>query len=270
MIEPKALADRMALAEKVARDAGAVALRHFNARDALEIETKRSLTDMVSIADREVEQMIHTALLAAFPDDGFLGEEYGLTAGRNGLTWVVDPIDGTAPFLTGLPGWCVSIGLMDADGPALGAIFAPVLDEMFVGGRGSGATLNGQPIQVTTRFDLSTGLLGLGANDRVPAARLGQMHADLAEAGVAWVRYGSGALMLAFVAAGRLVGYAEPRMSLWDCLAAYAVIEAAGGRVAALGPGAEDGQAFPVMAATEGDFLRLAGLTRFDGDDWRL
>ena len=76
--------------------------------------------------------------------------------------------------------------------------------------------------------------------------------------------------MLAFVAAGRLVGYAEPRMSLWDCLAAYALIEAAGGKVAAFGPGAVEGQGFPVMAAIPGDFQRLEALCRFDGADWVL
>ena len=226
------LADRLAVMEGVARRAGALALHYFLNRDQLLIETKRVLTDMVSQADREVEDLIRDEIKAAYPEDAFLGEEYGLEPGSSALTWVVDPIDGTAPYLNGLPGWCISIGLMDRDGPLLGAIYVPVLDEMFLGGRGLGTPLNGQPVRVTDRFDLSTGLLGVGTNDRVPAARVGQLYGDLAADGIAHVRYGSGALMLAYVAAGRLVGYCEPRMSVWDCLAAYALIEAAGGRSA--------------------------------------
>ncbi len=262
------LAARLAVMEQVARRAGALALRHFRERDQLEIETKRSLTDMVSIADREVEELIREELRGSFPDDAFMGEEYGLEPGSSKLTWVVDPIDGTAPYLNGLPGWCVSIGLMDERGPLLGAIYAPVLDEMFLGGRGQGTTLNGAPVHVTDRFNLQTGLLGVGANDRVPASRLGQLQADLSAEGVAQVRYGSGALMLAYVAAGRLVGYCEARMSVWDCLAAYALIEAAGGRVAALGHGAMKSKPFPVLAATRGEYEKLAALTRFDARDW--
>lgn len=262
------LTARLAQTETIARLAGARAYDHFRSRDSLAIETKRSLTDMVSIADREVETLIREELQSAFPADAMLGEEYGHLTGESGLTWVVDPIDGTAPFLNGLPGWCVSIGLMDDKGPLLGAIFAPVLGEMFLGARGNGAALNGQPIQVTRRFDLSSGLLGLGGNDRVPPARLGQLHGELAAEGIAWVRYGSGALMLAYVAAGRLVGYCEPRMSLWDCLAAYALIEAAGGKVLPIPPTALQGAPFGVMGTTVADYQRLAALTRFEARDW--
>ncbi|MFO1137696.1 MAG: inositol monophosphatase [Paracoccus sp. (in: a-proteobacteria)] len=264
------LGARLDVMEAVARRAGALALRYFHARDQLQIETKRVLTDMVSQADREVEDLIRDALRTTFPEDAFMGEEYGLEPGTSKLTWVVDPIDGTAPYLNGLPGWCVSIGLMDERGPLLGVIYVPVLEEMFRGGRGQGATLNGQPIRVTERFDLTTGLLGVGFNDRVPARRIGQLQADLAAEGIAQVRYGSGAMMLAYVAAGRLVGYCEPRMSVWDCLAAYALIEAAGGRVAAISNGAMKGKPFPVLGATRRDYERLAALTRFDARDWVL
>ncbi len=179
------LADRLAVMEGVARRAGALALHYFLNRDQLLIETKRVLTDMVSQADREVEELIRDEIKAAYPEDAFLGEEYGLEPGSSALTWVIDPIDGTAPYLNGLPGWCISIGLMDENGPLLGAIYVPVLDEMFLGGRGLGATLNGQPIRVTDRFDLKTGILGVGANDRIPAARIGQLQAELAGEGIA-------------------------------------------------------------------------------------
>lgn len=262
------LRDRLAVMERVARGAGDMALAYFNGRDALEIETKRALTDMVSIADREVERSIRASLQAEYPEDALLGEEDGLSDGSSGLTWVVDPIDGTAPFLNGMPGWCVSIGLMDAQGPLLGAIYAPVLGEMYLGGRGLGVTLNGKPVHVTRRFDLSTGLLGIGVNDLAASDRLGQLYKDLAEEGISHVRYGSGALMLAYVAAGRLVGYAEPRMALWDCCAAYALIEAAGGRVGPIGADAIRGKPFGVLAATADQYDRLAALTVFERQEW--
>lgn len=264
------LTQRLATAQEIARRAGQLALDYFNNRDRLVIESKRSLTDMVSQADRETETLIRQALTEAYPADAQFGEEHGMSGGTSGLIWVIDPIDGTAPYLNGLPGWCVSIGLMDAAGPLLGVIHAPVLDEMIAGARGLGATLNGAPVRVTDRFTLESGLLGLGMNDKVPAERAGQMVAELSGAGISFVRYGSGALMLAYVGLGRLTGYAEPSMSLWDCLAGYAIIEAAGGRCAPLPEGKARFESLPVLAAIPSAYDRLQTLTRFDGADWRL
>ncbi len=257
---------RLSVAEDIARRAGALAHRYFRDRDNLQVEAKRTLQDMVSEADREVETLIRSALAERFPDDAQLGEEHGLSPGTSGLTWVIDPIDGTAPFLAGLPGWCVSIGACDAEGPVIGVIHAPVLDETFVAARRHGARLNGVPIRVTDRFDLATGLLGVGANDRVPAERVGEMLAVLMAAGASWTRYGSGALMLAWVAAGRLVGYAEPRMSAWDCMAGYCLIEEAGGRTLAFPGGDGLIQPAPILGARPGTYETLLDLTRL-GDD---
>ncbi|WP_425101124.1 inositol monophosphatase family protein [Tropicibacter sp. S64] len=256
------LTERLAVAEQVARDAGAMALDYFTRRDALAIETKRHVTDLVSEADRNVETLIRDALARAFPQDAQLGEEHGLSQGTSGFTWVIDPIDGTAPYLNGLPGWCVSIGGHDADGPALGVIVAPVLGETFVAARGQGAFLNGAPMRVMPG-DLRSGLLGIGANDRVASDRVGQMLADLMEAGSSWTRYGSGALMLAWVAAGRLVGYAEPRMSAWDCMAAYALILEAGGRVRPFPTGEAFAKPAPVLGAGPGTFEELTAICAF-------
>lgn len=262
------LAHRLETAERIAREAGALALDYFNRRDALVIEQKRHVTDLVSEADRNVETLIREALSRAFPEDAQLGEEHGLSEGTSGFTWVIDPIDGTAPYLNGLPGWCVSIGGLDAEGPALGVIVAPVLGEVFVAARGLGARMNGAPMRVTDG-DLRSGLLGVGANDRVASDRVGQMLADLMEAGSSWTRYGSGALMLAWVAAGRLVGYAEPRMSAWDCMAAYAMILEAGGRVLPFPTGSAFTQPHPVMGAGPATFDELSGLCAFGtSGDW--
>lgn len=258
------LTRRLEVAEAIAARAGALALRYFHDRDSLHIEAKRTLQDMVSEADREVETLIRDALSAAFPDDALLGEEHGISPGTSGLTWVIDPIDGTAPFLAGLPGWCVSIGACDAQGPVIGVIVAPVLGETFTAARGVPTRLNGVTVQVADRLDLTTGLLGIGANDRVPASKVGLMLADLMEAGASWTRYGSGALMLAWVAAGRLVGYVEPRMSAWDCMAAYCLIEQAGGQVLAFPLGEAITRPAPVAGARPGTFDEVLRVTRVD------
>lgn len=260
------LDQRKTFAREIALRAGDLAQRHFRARDSLIVEAKRNPQDMVSEADRAVERLIRDAIGATFPDDGILGEEYGLQPGTSGLTWIIDPIDGTAPFLAGLPGWCVSIGALDAEGPAIGIIHSPVLDELYVSARGGGATLNDSSIRVAEDASLRTGLLGIGANDRVPSARLGQALADILDAGGNWVRYGSGALMLAWVAAGRLVGYAEPRMSAWDCMAGYCLIEAAGGRVLAFPTGDGLTRPAPVLGASSSQYQAIHDLMRLGNE----
>jgi myo-inositol-1(or 4)-monophosphatase len=254
------LTRRLEVAEEIATRAGTLALRYFHDRDNLHIESKRTLQDMVSEADREVETLIRDALSAAFPEDALLGEEYGVTPGTSGLTWVIDPIDGTAPFLAGLPGWCVSIGASDEKGPVIGVIVAPVLGETFTAARGIPTRLNGAIVRVSDTLDLTTGLLGVGANDRVSSEKVGTMLADLMGEGASWTRYGSGALMLAWVAAGRLVGYIEPRMSAWDCMAAYCLIEQAGGKVLPFPLGDKITQPAPVAGGnlkTYDEVLRL-------------
>ncbi|WP_425423443.1 inositol monophosphatase family protein [Stappia stellulata] len=261
-------ADRLAAAIEIARRAGALALERFNARETLVVEQKRHVTDLVSEADREVETLIRLAVSEAFPQDAQLGEEHGLSAGRSGLIWVIDPIDGTAPYLNGLPGWCVSIAVCDEEGPVVGVIYAPVLDELYTASRGGGAFLNGEPLRALDG-DLRAGLLGVGANDRVDSARVGHMLAALMDAGAAWVRYGSGALMLAWVAAGRLSGYAEPRMSAWDCMAGYALIIEAGGCVRSFPTGEGLQQPAPVLGACAGAYDELVRICDFGSSpDW--
>lgn len=258
--------DRLAVATEVARSAGQLAKNYFDRRDNLDVTAKKSLQDMVTEADQNVETLIRNTLSEAFPADALLGEEHGGTEGSSGLTWVIDPIDGTAPFLAGMPGWCISIGLCDELGPALGVIHAPVLGETYASARGVGATLNGAPIKVSERFTLDTGLVGMGANGLVEAEKVGEMLAALSAAGASWTRYGSGALMLAFVAAGRLVGYVEPRMSAWDCIAGYALIEEAGGKTLPFPLGTDLMRPAPVLASIPADFDRLLDLTRLRDD----
>ena len=149
--------------------------------------------------------------------------------GRHGI-WVVDPIDGTQPFVSGMTSWCVSIAYLLHGTVELGFVFSPARDELFVGRRGAGATLNGKPIHVRAAASLTDGLVGTGYSPRVPPAQFLPTFTRLLDAGGMFYRDGSGALMLCYVACGRLLGYVEPHINSWDCLGALAILEAAGGR----------------------------------------
>lgn len=220
---------RLNRAQEVAREAGALALDYFNRRETLTIETKRDAQDLVSIADREVETLIRNRFHETYPDDGILGEEYGLETGSSGFTWVIDPIDGTSPFIHGMPNWCVSIALLYDGAPVVGVISAPCHDELYAAALGKGATLNGKTLTLDPGRNIRNAVTGLGANNHVTPAFVAKMVESLLEAGGNFIRNGSGALMLAYVAAGRLVGYYEPYMHAWDCLAGYCLVKEAGG-----------------------------------------
>lgn len=220
---------RLAAACAVAREAGALALRRFRARDQLRIERKGP-QDLVSEADREVEALIRARLGALFPEDGFLGEEGGHAAGGAG-TWVVDPIDGTWCFLNGIGSWCVSLAHVRDGRIETGVVFDPCAGELFAARAAGGATLDGVPIRVAQAASLADGALGVGFSHRSKPQEVASLFGPLLAAGGMYHRHGSGALGLAWVACGRLIGYVEPHMNSWDALAGLLLVEEAGGRV---------------------------------------
>lgn len=258
------LTERFSLAETMARTAGAAALDYFQRRETLVIETKSDPQDVVSIADREVENLIRAAIASAHPDDGILGEEYGLTTGTSGFTWVIDPIDGTSPFVNGMPNWCVSIGVLHNDVPVIGVINAPCHEEHYAAALGHGATLNGKRLAIDPARTLRNAVTGIGANNYVTPASVAKMVENLLDAGGNFIRNGSGALMLAYVSAGRLVGYVEPYMHAWDCLAGYCLVKEAGGEFR---PFPVAGEAItkgaPVLAASKAVFDELGLIAGF-------
>ncbi|MET0747207.1 MAG: inositol monophosphatase family protein [Rhizobium sp.] len=263
-IDMDGLNSRFELAKAMAVEAGAMALAYFNDREKLVIETKRDLQDVVSIADRNVETLISERVSEHYADDGFLGEEYGLVKGSSAFTWVVDPIDGTSPFVNGMPNWCVSIAVLLDGVPVIGVIFAPCFDELYAAAKGQGASLNGKRLTLDPTRTIRNAVTGLGANSHVPPAIFGKIVQTLLEEGGNFIRNGSGALMLAYVAAGRLVGYYEPYMHAWDCMAGYCLVSEAGGWHH---PFPVDGDALtrgaPVLATGPGaidDLKTLAGL----------
>ncbi len=242
---------RLDLARDLVGEAGKLALGHFADRAHLGIDVKLNGQDVVSAADRAVEVLIRSSVASAFPDDGFLGEEYGLQESRSGWRWTVDPIDGTSCFVHGLPSWCISVALSDAhEQTRFGLILAPVTGELYEAVLGEGARLNGQPICIDDQASLQTGLIGLGASHRVAATDISAVLQALLESGGMFVRSGSGALSIAEVAAGRLCAYYEPHINAWDCLAALLIVREAGGFTAAFpGEGRSLLQGGPVLAA---------------------
>jgi myo-inositol-1(or 4)-monophosphatase len=220
---------RLAATEAVAREAGALALRHFRNLEALAVESK-GLQDIVSRADREVEELIRERLQSLFPEDGILGEEAGLAPGGEG-TWVVDPIDGTWCFLHGIGAWCVSIAYVRGRRTELGVIYQPDTGELFAARRGAGATLDGRAIRVSNATSLRDGTLSVGFSHRSQPQEVAPLIGRLLEQGGMYHRHGSGALGLAWAACGRLIGYVEPHMNSWDALAGLILVEEAGGLV---------------------------------------
>lgn len=219
---------RWALAQDVMAEASALAQSWFARLDELTVESK-GVQDVVSEADRAVERLIRQRLSDAFGDDAFLGEESGATALEGArAVWVVDPIDGTQPFLSGMTSWCVSIGFV-ADGVLeFGLVGCPSLGEVFAGRRGRGATLNGRPIAPHAGTALTDGIVAVGYSPRIGVDDILPVFDRLLRQGGMFFRNGSGALMLCYVANGRLLGYIEPHLNSWDALGALAVAQAAG------------------------------------------
>lgn len=223
------LDDRFEQAQAIAREAGELALGYFRRFAELEVKQKGA-QDMASEADLAVEVLIRERLAARFPGDGFFGEESGQSeSGGSEGTWVVDPIDGTACFVTGIPVWCVSIAFVVGEEALIGVVYDPNADELFAARSGAGATLNGKPIRPSDADSFADGMVGVGYSTRTtPAPAIEFLDRLLADGGM-FIRNGSGALMITYVGAGRLLGYYEPHLNSWDGAAAIAIVREAGG-----------------------------------------
>jgi myo-inositol-1(or 4)-monophosphatase len=255
------LAERFVAGTALVEEAGALALGYFERVETLSPQAK-GRQDMFSEADLEVERLIRTRLAERFPDDAFLGEESGRgdVAGSRGV-WVVDPIDGTQPFLVGLASWCVSIGFVTDGHAELGFVSAPARRELFLGRRGHGATLNGRPIHVSASSSLDDGLISVGMSPRISADQILGCLAPVLRAGAVYYREGSGALSLCYVAAGRLIAYIEAQLNAWDGAAGLAIVEAAGGQVNDFFAGEGLWRGSPVVAAPRALYPTLLEIT---------
>jgi len=235
-IDPAALVELRALAERLAHEAGTTALagrRRLPVGQPPAHDTKSSATDPVTEFDRAAEAHIVAELRRLRPDDAIIGEEGAADSGTSGIAWHIDPIDGTANFMYDLPAWCTSIAAVRSGGPITdalaGAVYAPVTNEMFTAHRGGGATLDGAAIHATQADDLATALIGTGFSyleDRrvIQADRISVLLPRVRDIR----RYGSAAIDLAYVACGRLDAYFEEHLNSWDMAAGLLIATEAG------------------------------------------
>ena len=217
------------IAVRAARSAGNVIIRNLDRLDSLAIHTK-DRNDFVTEVDQKAEQEIIYTLRKAFPDHGILAEESGLREGDD-YQWIIDPLDGTTNFLHGFPQFAVSIALRHKGRLEHGVVYDPLRQELFTASRGAGAMLNDRRLRVTKRNSLDGALLGTGFPFK--SQQHLETYLDMFRAlfpNTAGIRRpGSAALDLSYVAAGRLDGFWEIGLNIWDMAAGVLLIQEAGG-----------------------------------------
>lgn len=227
----------LALALQAARAAGDLLLERVG-RPVSGISAKTSRTDLVSDADRDAEALVVGMIRAARPDDAILAEEGGGGEGASGVTWVVDPLDGTINYLWSIPQWSVSVAARDAEGALVGVVHDPSRGETFRARRGHGAFLGDERLQMGPGPDLSQALIGTGFQYRADErARQAQRLLRVLPAVRDLRRFGSAAIDLAWVACGRLDGYFETGLNPWDSAAGELLVREAGGTIEEDSPG---------------------------------
>jgi histidinol phosphatase-like enzyme (inositol monophosphatase family) len=223
--------DLWALAERLAEAARVETLRHFRA-DGLTADSKSVRFDPVTVADRASEAAMRRLIEAHRPDDGILGEELGTSAGTSGLTWVLDPIDGTRGYLSGTPTWGVLIAVADATGPILGIIDQPYIGERFRGGLGRAdmdGPLGRRELACRAPRPLSEAIVFTTFPEVGTPADRRAFEAVSSRARL--TRYGTDCYAYALVAAGQIDLVIEAGLEAYDLNAPIAVIQAAGGVV---------------------------------------
>jgi len=224
------------LAVALARVAGDTA-RDTRSEVLTSIETKSSPTDLVTKADAAAEQIIVDGIRSERPHDAIVGEEGTNRGGTTGITWHVDPIDGTTNFVYDIPAWSVSIAVASADHTEVGVVYNPVNNELYTAIRGGGAFLNGRRVEVNDQADLALSLIGTGFS---PHSGVRRVQAGVATSVLPRIRdyrrFGSAALDLCAVACGRIDGFYETGLNIWDYAAGKLMVEEAGGTCRLLPP----------------------------------
>jgi myo-inositol-1(or 4)-monophosphatase len=229
---PGRWAAELEVALEAAREGAAILASGKGADEVRE----KGRADLVTSADEASERAIATRIARAFPADAFIAEEFSATLTATGRRWIADPLDGTVNFVHGHPFVCVSLALVDEEGPAVAVVHAPFLREVYHATRGGGAFLNGSRISVSpvTRGDAS--LLATGfpfkAGKGDPDAYF-RLLAEMVRTTHGVRRAGAAALDLAYVAAGRVDGFFETGLSSWDIAAGILLVNEAGGAVSA-------------------------------------
>ncbi len=234
---------------EAARRAGQIIAECYTAVHAITVKGYRDIATEVDVA---AERAILGLIRERFPDHAVLSEEAGGSEIGEGITWVVDPLDGTTNYAHRFPSFAVSIGVLEGGEPLLGIVYDPLREQMFVAERGKGATLNGQVIHVSPISSLGHALIGLdwGHADEVREHTLTHLCRVARRCGTVRAS-GAAALMLAYVAAGWLDGYFNVAIKPWDAAAGVLLVAEAGGRCSRLdgGPYQVD---LPGLVATNG------------------
>jgi len=219
----------LVLAEKIAKSAGELL---SNRPDTFNINQKSSARDFATQMDLASEKLIVESILAARPDDGIIGEEGANRISGSGITWVIDPIDGTVNYFYNLPGWNISIAAKDEEGVLIGVVYAPTINSLWRASRGGGAFLNDRPISVSRSDSLADSLIATGFSyDLAERSAQGRLLAELIPLVRDIRRNGAAAVDLCQVASGALDGYFESGLKEWDLAAGGLIAREAGALV---------------------------------------
>ncbi|MHA7133168.1 inositol monophosphatase family protein [Oerskovia turbata] len=270
------IAGLRALAERLAREAGTL-VRDGRPERVEVAATKSSAVDVVTAMDAESEALLRRVIAEERPDDAILGEEEGASAGTSGLTWVIDPIDGTVNYLYGVASHAISVAVVagppdPAEWTVLaGAVHSVVDGRTWTAGLGAGATLDGEPVAVNPAGPLATSLVGTGFGyDADRRRRQAQVLVEVLPRVRDIRRLGSAAIDLCLVATGRLDLYYERGLNPWDLAAGALVASEAGALVTGL-RGRPAGSEMTVAGAPDAarELVRLLESAEADSDDRR-
>jgi myo-inositol-1(or 4)-monophosphatase len=237
-----------------ARKASRSMRRDFGEVEALQV-SRKGPSDFVTAADQRVENVLYAELSRARPSYGFLMEERGLVEGADKAhRFIIDPLDGTTNFLHGIPHFSISIALEREGQLVAGVVFQPLTDEMFIAERGQGAWLNETRLRVSARTELSDALIATGVPFRGrPGHELFNAEIAALSPEIAGIRrFGSAALDLAWVAAGRFDAFWERNLSPWDIAAGIVILREAGGYVTEIEGGEAMLESGSILAGTPG------------------
>ncbi|MEL7099953.1 MAG: inositol monophosphatase family protein [Pseudomonadota bacterium] len=249
---------------KAARKAGRSLVKDFREVENLQVSMKGA-GDFVSRADLRAEEILKEELRTARPSYGWLAEEGGAEDGDDPTRrWIVDPLDGTTNFLHGLPHWAVSVALEHKGQIVAGCVYDAAKDEMFLAEKGAGAWLNESRLRVSGRIKMIEAIFatGLPFGGRPDLPETLQDLARLLPACAGVRRWGSAALDLAYVAAGRYDGFWERRLNAWDLAAGLIIVREAGGLIDGIEKDADILESGAVIAGNQQLFDPLAKVIR--------
>ena len=229
----------VSLAEEVARAAGALLMQR---PDSFTFTEKSSAVDFATQMDQQAESLIVKSLLAARPDDGIIAEEGAAQPSKSGITWVIDPLDGTVNYLYGLPGWNISIAAKNQEGVIAGVVFAPTINSLWKATKGGGAYLNNKAIKCNDPVNLNLALIATGFSydlelRKDQGARIQKLIPQIRDLR----RNGAAAVDLCYVAMGAVDAYFESSLKEWDFAAGGLIATEAGALISGRTGGAPDG-----------------------------